>query len=415
MEINSTIKKIWQIKKIEIIVLFYILSLLVIGLVIQPINELVSGLGAIFTASGILVTDYVVIGGLGPAFVNAAVVALIGYIILIINHVPFRGIAIATIFTMLGFALMGKTIWSILPIIFGVYIYSKLTKREFITNIYPALFGTALAPLVTHTAFHFGWGVIGGSFVGILIGLVIAPVANHALAFHEGYNLYNVGFSAGLVGMIFTNVIRAFGFEPEITASWGTEDHYFLGVLSLLLFISMIIFGILLSKERLKNFRRIIKEPGVTVTDFVNIAGFGNTLVNMGLVGLIGVAFILLIGSHFNGPTLCGLFTMVGFASFGKHPLNILPIMFGVCLGSFFSIYELNAPGTVLAVLFGTTLAPIAGRFGPFVGVLAGMIHLSLVSTIGFVHGGLNLYNNGFTGGFVASFLIAVRKGFRED
>src|SRR5699024_10929104 len=111
---------IWQIKKIEIIILFYILSLLVIGLVMQPINELVSGLGAIFTASGILVTDYVVIGGLGPGFVNAAVVALIGYIILIINHVPFRGIAIATIFTMLGFALMGKTMWSILPIIFGV-------------------------------------------------------------------------------------------------------------------------------------------------------------------------------------------------------------------------------------------------------------------------------------------------------
>ena len=178
---------------------------------------------------------------------------------------------------------------------------------------------------------------------------------------------------------------------------------------------SMLVFGILISRNEKEDYKKILKEPGITVTDFINVAGFGNTLINMGLVGFIGIAFIELLGGHYNGPTLSGLFTMVGFASFGKHPLNILPIMVGVWLGSLFSIYETNAPGTVLAALFGTTLAPVAGRFGPFVGILAGMLHLTLVSTIGVVHGGLNLYNNGFAGGFVASFIIAIRTGIWED
>lgn len=412
---HTRLHDFWKNKQVELIVLFYIVTLLIIGLFMQPLEELVIGLGNIFTASGILITDYIVIGGIGPTFVNAAIVTLIGYIILIINKVKFRGITVAAIFTMLGFAFMGKTIWSILPIILGVYIYSKITKQEFVTNIYPALFGTALAPLVTHTAFSFGWGILGGSIVGIIAGLVITPVANHALIFHEGYNLYNVGFSAGLVGLIFMNIIRAFGQDTESSMIWGTEFDDILRIFVVVSFSSMIILGIILSKDQLKNYKKILKEPGITITDFINIAGFENTLVNMGIVGLIGVAFIEIVGSHYNGPTISGLFTMVGFASFGKQPLNILPIMGGVLLGSFVSIYEVSAPGTVLAGLFGTTLAPISGRFGPVVGVIAGMVHLTLVSTIGIVHGGMNLYNNGFSGGFVAAFFIAIYRGFKED
>ena len=415
-EINvSKIFTLFKHKKIESLILFYILALLVLGLSMQPIDELFNGLKEIFMASGILVTDYIVIGGMGPAFVNAAIVALIGYIILLMNKVALKGISIAAIFTMMGFALMGKTIWSILPIILGVFIYSKLTGREFVTSIYPALFGTALAPLVTHAAFGFGWGILGGSLVGIGVGLVIAPVANHALAFHEGYNLYNVGFTAGFVGLIFLNVFRAYGFDTESLLIWGREFDTYLRMFSIVLFSSMIIFGIIISKDKIKDFLKILKEPGTTITDFVNIAGFGNTLINMGLVGFVGIIYLEVIGGNYNGPTLCGLLTMVGFAAFGKHPLNIIPIIAGVWLGSLFSIYEANAPGAVLAGLFGTTLAPIAGRFGPIVGALAGITHLYIVSTIGIVHGGLNLYNNGFAGGFVASFFVAIMKGIKKD
>lgn len=412
---EKNLKDFIKRKQVEIVVLFYILVVLITGLSMQPLDELIVGLKDIFVASGNLITDYMVIGGVGPSLVNAGVVALIGYIIFLANKVALRGVATAVLFTMMGFALMGKTIWSILPIIFGVFIYSKLTDREFVTNIYPALFGTALAPLVTYAAFGFGWGILGGIIAGILAGMVIAPVANHALAFHEGYNLYNVGFTAGFVGLIMLNIIRAYGYDTEGAMIWGTEFDGFLRIYSIIIFASMIIIGLILGKDNLKDFKKIIKEPGVAITDFVNIAGFGNTLINMGLVGLIGVVYIELVGGSYNGPTVSGLLTMVGFAAFGKHPLNIIPIMAGVWIGCLFSIYDANAPGALLAALFGTTLAPVAGQFGPIIGILAGMTHLFLASTIGIVHGGLNLYNNGFSGGFVAAFFVAIMKGIKKD
>ena len=61
-----------------------------------------------------------------------------------------------------------------------------------------------------------------------------------------------------------------------------------------------------------------------------------------------------------------------------------------------------NYPALQLAGLFGTTLAPVAGHFGPVCGILAGFIHSALVLQTGGPVAGLNLYNNGFSGGLIA-------------
>jgi hypothetical protein len=59
-------------------------------------------------------------------------------------------------------------------------------------------------------------------------------------------------------------------------------------------------------------------------------------------------------------------------------------------------------------VLFSTTIAPIAGTYGPLIGILSGVLHMMIVTNIGVVHGGINLYNNGFSGGLVAAFLVPI-------
>lgn len=415
MKEDSQLVSFVKEKRIELVVLPYLIIFLITGLLMQPLNELYRGLGAIFTAPGMLITDYMVVGGVGPALVNAAGVSLVGYLLLIINKVPFRGASISALFTLFGFGLFGKTIWSILPIIGGVFIYSKINGQKMVTNIYPALFGTAMAPIVTHAAYSFGWGVPGGIAIGLLAGFLTAPIASHVLRFHEGYNLYNVGFTAGVVGFLLLSILRAFGLDSEIIVIWGTEYDSFLRIFLILIFVSMIVLGYVLARHRLKDYMKIIKHPGTLISDFTNIGGFGNTLINMGLVGLIGVIYIELVGGSYNGPTLGGLFTIVGFGAFGKHPLNIIPIMAGVWLGTVFTVYEATSPGPMLAALFGTALAPLAGQFGPFVGVLAGMIHLFVVSKVGVLHGGLNLYNNGFSGGFVAAIFLAILNNFRKE
>jgi multisubunit Na+/H+ antiporter MnhE subunit len=128
----------------------------------------------------------------------------------------------------------------------------------------------------------------------------------------------------------------------------------------------------------------------------------------MGLSGAVGLVYILAIGGDLNGPTIGALFSIVGFAAFGKHPRNILPIIAGVFLGSLVKPWGVADPSVQLAALFGTNLAPIAGYFGWHWGIVAGFVHSSAALSVGVVHGGLNLYNNGFAAGIVASILVPV-------
>jgi len=131
-------------------------------------------------------------------------------------------------------------------------------------------------------------------------------------------------------------------------------------------------------------------------------------LLNMGLSGAIGMAYVLTVGGELNGPVIGALLSIVGFAAFGKHPVNFVPVIAGVFLGSLAKPWGAADPSILLAALFGTNLAPIAGRFGWHWGVVAGFIHSSAALSVGSVHGGLNLYNNGFAAGIVASILAPV-------
>ncbi len=82
--------------------------------------------------------------------------------------------------------------------------------------------------------------------------------------------------------------------------------------------------------------------------------------------------------------------------------------MAGVLLGSLLNQVPLNDPSLQLAGLFGTTLAPFSGCFGWPAGVLAGFLHSSVVLHAGLPLSGMNLYNNGFSGGLVAIVLYPI-------
>jgi hypothetical protein len=154
---------------------------------------------------------------------------------------------------------------------------------------------------------------------------------------------------------------------------------------------------------------------GRLITDFVQIEGVSVTLINIGITGFMSLAYILLIGGDLNGPTIGGILTIAGFSAFGKHPKNISPIFLGVFLGSLTKIFSITDPSIQLAALFGTALAPIAGEYGWKWGVIAAFIHSSVVLNVGYLHGGLNLYNNGFSAGLVAAIMIPVIGVFGKD
>lgn len=395
-------------KKRVIVIGGYMVALIILGILWPGSANFIEDFSDILFARGILITDFFETGSIPAALINSGLVGIIGIALVCFSRTTMSGPTIAAVFTLAGFALFGKTPINVWPVILGVAISAFILKEHFKNLLLVAMFGTALGPVVSLIAFGLGWGYWAGVSIGVVTGIILPALATHLLHTHQGFSLYNVGFTCGFVGMYVTGYLQMQGHVPEMPLIWHEGSQLALGVVFTVYFASMVVLGWPGRKRAVK----LWKLPGTLVTDFVTEQGFRPTIFNMGLVGLMGMLYIYVVGGVYNGPSLGGVFTMVGFAAFGKHVRNVWPIMAGIYIGSLISVWEAVDPGPLLAALFGTTLAPIAGRFGWLIGIFAGIVHLSVVMLVGPFHGGMNLYNNGFAGGLVGTLFIGISRWF---
>jgi len=383
-------------------------------------QEIFSGMKKIAAAPSILVTDYMEVANIGSAFFNSGLLMITGVLISKISKIQMNGPLISAIFTIGGFALFGKNIYNIWAIIAGVYLYSFYQKEKFSKFILIALFGTALGPLVSQISFGFDipmpYSIVLANMIGLAAGFCLPSLANHFVLFHQGFNLYNIGFTAGITGMVFMAIFRAFDFDTDsqmLIVSNG--NNQILSIYLIVMFSIMMLIGLFYSNHVFTGLLRIWDKSGRLVSDFVSSNGFGPSMVNMSLLGLISTGYVFFVGGDLTGPTIGGIFTIVGFGAFGKHVKNVVPILLGVYLASLLKLWEPNSMGAMLAALFGTTLAPISGTYGWKYGIIAGFVHMSMVMNVGYLHGGMNLYNNGFSGGFVAAVLVPVFDSIKKN
>lgn len=393
--------------------------LIVFGFLCDPPDVIFRGIFSIIGSRAGLITDSIVVGGMGAAFVNAGLVTLISIVIISWSGLQFSGISVACLCLMAGFSLFGKDVWNILPILLGSFLYSRYKKEPFSHYVYVALFGTALSPVVSElvlvsTGNQLVWHLVGLA-IGVLIGFVLPPVAGYTLRVHQGYNLYNVGFAAGLIGMILTSLFRSFGrtFEPQF--EWSGGNNLRLSIFLFLLFALMFLVGFFWNGKTARGLARITRHSGRLVADFTLLDGLPVTLMNMAVIGGFATSYVLLVRGQLNGPTIGGILSMVGFGAFGKHLRNIIPVMLGVVLSSFFMVWSLNDPHVLIVTLFSTGLAPIAGQFGWKWGLVAGIIHGSVALNVSILNGGLNLYNNGFSAGLICIVLVPLIEGLRRE
>lgn len=394
------------------VISFFALLILSSGFIFNTPAEIITGLIQILKSPSILITDYMVVGNIGASFFNAGLLMLVTIALAYRNNVHMNGPIIAAAFTIMGFAFFGKNVYNIIPIILGVYLRARYQKTVLGKLLLPALFGTALGPLVSQVSFGFGFepylAIPLGIGFGIVVGFILPPLANHFIPFHQGFNLYNIGFTAGMIGMLMMAIFRSFNLETPVVllVKEGYNRPFFI-YFSLFFFI-MLVLGLIFNRFRRSSYKKLLQHSGRLVTDFVFLNGFGVSLINMALLGYLSLGYIILVGGQINGPTIGGIFTVVGFGAFGKHINNVWPILTGVFLSSLLKVWDVSSTGAVLAALFGTTLAPIAGAYGPLYGIIAGFVHISMVMNVGMLHGGMNLYNNGFSGGFVAALLVPI-------
>ncbi len=401
--------------------MFICLSLffMILAFVMDTPTEIFIGFKKILFESNILITDYIELAGIGASFFNMSLVVLASIFLLVYVGIKPNGSTVAALFTMAGFSLFGKSIVNIWPIIFGIWLYSRYQKEKFINYVLIALFGTTLSPTVNQLAFLGHLPVLGNIIIGILIstfiGFIFPPMAAYCLKLHQGYNLYNIGFAAGLLATLLMSLLRAFGINFESRLLWSTGNNLFFSIILISLFILMIIVGFIYNDKSFKNLFKLYEQPGRLVSDYYLLFGRGLTMINMGILGVYSTIYVLLIGGALNGPTIGAILTIVGFGAFGKHLRNVFPVMIGATLASLLNIWQISSPGMLLGILFSSTLAPISGQFGWAYGALAGFLHICLSMNISYLHGGLNLYNNGFSGGIVCIILIPIITAFRKD
>ena len=397
-----------------IIYIFFIITALILD---SPI-EILRGLKHIVLSPDILISDYVEIGGIGAALFNSALTSMFSLFLLVFIGVKPNGSTIMSLWLITGFSFFGKNILNIWPIIFGVYLYSKYQKEPFLNYSLVAMLSTTLAPTVSQLSFtnYFPTplGVILGYIIGIITGFILAPISSHCIKAHNGYNLYNIGFSAGIYATLIMAIFRALGIEFESRFLWNTESNFVFTILLLIISIYLIFIGIYKNPSFKKDFLLLLKQPGRLVSDFYLL--FGKTCYfNMGILCIFSTILVLILKSNLNGPTIAAIFTIVGFGAFGKHIKNILPIIVGAILAALININPINSPSLILSILFSTALCPISGKFGYKFGILAGFLHVNMVTNIGYLHGGLNLYNNGLAAGFVTMILIPIINIFEKE
>ena len=392
------------------------LLLMLLAFVFNTPGEIWAGMRMIVTSPANLLTDYFELANVGATLVNVGAMMLLSLGIIRACKAKISGAVIAAIFTVSGFSFFGKNIFNSLPIMLGVYAYAKMLRQPFASFVIQSLFGTALSPLVSEICFNVGLPILPalalGIAAGIFVGFIITPLAAHMLKFHKGYSLYNIGFTAGIIGMAFMAVLRGFGVEIRTVSILSSGNNTAFSWILYGLFAVLLICGLAINRWRESGFRRLMSLTGALSTDFTATVGIGVTLVNMALLGVIATTYVLVLQGELNGPVIGGIFTVVGFGAYGKHIKNVAAIFAGVFLVNVFNIHAANSSFALMAALFGTTLAPIAGRYGFLAGITAGALHMSLVTNIGFLHAGMNLYNNGFSGGFIAAIISPLWETF---
>lgn len=388
------------------------LAFVVFGFVIDAPDDVLHGIGDIVFARDQVITDFVGVGGLGGAFVQAGLVALVACAIYRITGAAVDGAAVACLLLVLGTALYGKTLFNIWPVLLGVALYARVRGDRLSDHVSTAFFATALSPIFSVLAFTTRlpmWaGLVLGVGTSVLIGFVVPAVAQRLFHTHAGFSLYNMGFVAGVVGAVVVSVYRAFGLRPQPEMVWTSGNDGPLAILLVVILGATLISAFLCDRSPWRKYRRLLRRDGRAPSDFLSGDGAAAVLLNMAVIGALATGYVFGIGAHLNGPVVAGILSVMGFGACGKHALNIVPIVAGVVLAGLLKPFELTDPGLIWAALYGTCLAPIAGRFGPHWGVVAGFFHASTAQVTGALVAGLNLYGNGFAAGFVAAVVAPI-------
>ena len=384
-----------------------------------PLSASLRGFAAILTAPAQLTIDYFLLGTTGGTFLNVGLVGFACTAVFAASGAALSGVSLMAFFLTIGFSFFGMNLLNIWPCILGAWLYTRAAREPFAAQVNIAVFSTALSPFVSEALFRYpafagqpALRLLLAVALGALAGFLMPMLCRHSPSLHKGYTLYNAAAVAGFVGILLSSfMFRAAGVEIPSNTQIGGEHR--LAVLGFALGTSLtaLTAGFFLNGRSAKGYGALLRSTGHRC-DFTQSAGVPLTLMHTGAFGLFATAYSVLTGAPMTGPTLGSIVCLLAIAPCGAHALNMLPIMLGYALAARFASFTLGTQAIVVGLCFAGALCPISGRFGALAGVLAGVMHACMVTSVVTFHCGLCLYNGGFTCGITAIVLVPVLETF---
>ncbi|NLN83124.1 MAG: DUF1576 domain-containing protein [Firmicutes bacterium] len=400
------------------------------ALVFNQDGQMLSGLAKTLTSFAGSTMDYFSAGGLSAALLNVSLSGFLAFLVFLSGKTKASGSGLMAYMITLGFSFYGKTFLTSLPIVVGVYLYSRLNKIKWTQNTAMALFACSLDPTVSLFAFHplhlkyplFLRSIVALS-VGLLIGLIVPIVSKHSSKIHKGFNIYNVGLSGGLTAWFIFQIYRSTFLAQQNLDSQGFLQSVFSSgektpilILYSLLFLLLFLWGLYIKTygEDKPSLSSLFKRSGHNC-DFVKEEGLAATFWNMAIIGIIFLTFYYLVGAPFTGPTVGALLCAICLSSNGVSLTNAWPSFAGYFLASLVMPFSLGSQAQAVTLSFALALAPISGVYGWFWGIIGGFAHAAIAPYSAAVHGGLTLYNGGFAAGIIAAVLVPIMEHFKEQ
>lgn len=429
----TKLKKTEESGFLKLVFVLFTLAFLIAAVIMPDRGTMLDGFWRIQSLTCKVSTNNFDNGGYAGAFLNTGLVCLICTVLYCLPKVKANAVSFLAFVLTAGFAFWGINVVNLWFGFLGVLLYCAVKRVHPATQVNAMLFTTGLAPLLSDLllrypnaeAVGFHWaGLLTAIGVGLFIGFMLPLGLAHSPKAHKGFSLYNAALPLGLLAFFLRAVLyKVLGVAVPAGATTSLEIASWTAtnVFCFVLFGLCIVLAFLLGATP-KRYWALLKDSGFGV-DYAQKYGNAVFLMNVGVYGLFIVLYYNLIGATFNAVTFGCIFCMLSCACSGSHPRNVLPIMLGYVAASFLMKWlsvdvlgmefaqAINAQAIVVGLCFANALSPISGKYGWWAGLLAGMAHFLLVTSVPDLHGGFCLYNGGFTACFICMIFMPVLEG----
>ena len=411
---------------LKLFFLFFSGSFLVAAFCMPDRAQMLPGLWRILSNPTKASTSFFSIGGYAATFLNMGLVGMICTALYCIAGKKSNSAATLVTILTTGFGSWGIHILNMWPTIFGVMLHALVKKEKMGKHTNAMLFSTGLAPFMSELMVRYPHDeVVGFTPAGILLALAVGAVVGFFLPagldnspkVHKGFDLYSAALPVGMTAFLMQGFLyRAMGVEiPEAVSDLTVASPEIANTFCIILFSLCVLIALAMGC-RPRDYWNMMY-AAVPATNFSAVYGNAVFLMNVGLYGLFILAYYNWIGATFNGVTFGVMFCMLATCNSGSHPGNIWLITLGYGMASkLFQalspltggefVQYLNSQSIIVGLCYANGLSPIADEYGWLYGVVAAMFHFCMVTTVPELHGGMCLYNGGFTAALVCLLML---------